>query len=131
MKKTKITFLNGPVISQEEVSFLSHLDYKIISLTALPIFNSIENIELYSDLSIAMLEYTTTKVNGNKIIKTIEYTINLPLQADKTIFVIDDSIYSVVREIRNDFISKSKFEGNPISYVVKRYLEKTSAKSLK
>lgn len=131
MKKTKITFINGPIISQEEVSFLSHLDYKIISLTALPTFNSIENIELYSSLSIAMLEHTTIKVDGNKIIKTIEYIIDLPLKADKTIFVIDDSIYSVVREIRNDFISKSKFENNPISYVVKRYIEKTSAKSLK
>lgn len=126
MEKTKITFLNGPVISQEEVFFLPYLNYKIISLTALPTFNSIENIEIYSNFSIAMLELTNTKVNENKITKTTEYIIDLPLKADNTIFIVDDSVYSVVREIRNDFISKSKFEGNPISYVVKRYIEKTS-----
>ena len=126
MEKTKITFINSSVISQEEVFFLPYLNYKIISLTALPTFNSIENIEICSNFSIAMLELTNTKVNGNKITKTTEYIIDLPLKADNTIFIVDDSVYSVVREIRNDFISKSKFENNPISYVVKRYLEKIS-----
>lgn len=126
MEKTKITFINSSVISQEEVFFLPYLNYKIISLTALPTFNSIENIEICSNFSIAMLELTNTKVNGNKITKTTEYIIDLPLKEDNTIFIVDDSVYSVVREIRNDFISKSKFENNPISYVVKRYLEKIS-----